>query len=48
MMHTYGINMRYMGKIVALLDSKSEYLHMRMVVTRAIFVRSLKHYINEI
>lgn len=47
-LHSYGINLRYMGSIVSLLESKKEFQYLSMVLTRSIFVRSLKHYINEI
>lgn len=46
MFHTYGINMRYLGNVLKKATEKL-FPNLNMVLCRVIFVRSLKHFINE-
>ena len=47
MLHTYGINLRYLGKILTK-TKEITFPNLHMVLHRTIFVRSMKHFINSI
>ena len=46
-MHNYGINMRYLGAVIARIDALSKAKYARAICERSVYSRSVKHVANK-
>lgn len=47
LMHNYGINMRYLGAVIARIDALNKAKYARAICERSVYSRSVKHVANK-